>query len=258
MCVLAFAYKMPGLGQLVLLGNRDEQYARPTEALDFWPDRPDVLGGRDLQAGGSWMAIRNNGRFAAVTHIREGFATTGERSRGELVSQFVLGDEPALDFAARLPDVRQHYAPFNLLFGSTDDLYHFHSRTGQLTRVTPGLHTLSNASLDTAWFKTERLADHLRGLRAAPREEEAFAWLEDPQQAPPGRMPNTGIGSALERVLSSIFIVGRDYGTRASTLLVVSSRGDIAVSERSFGLAGKETGRRRYTLRPGPQPAGTR
>ncbi|TDR80414.1 NRDE family protein [Paludibacterium purpuratum] len=256
MCVLAFAYKMPGLGQLVLLGNRDEQYTRPTEPLDFWPDRPDVLGGRDLQAGGSWLAIRNSGRFAAVTHIREGYAGSGERSRGELVSQFVLGDEPALDYANRIASAREHYAPFNLLFGSTDDLYHYHSRSDQLSRVTPGLHTLSNATLDTRWFKTERLADHLRGLRAAPREDEAFGWLEDNTQAAPGYLPNTGIGSALERVLSSIFVAGRDYGTRASTLLIVSSRGDIAMSERSFGLAGKEIGRRRYTLRPGPsQPA---
>lgn len=235
----------------MLLGNRDELYARPAEALDFWPDRPDVLGGRDLQAGGSWLAIRNDGRFAAVTHIREGFAAAAERSRGELVSQFVLGDEPPLDYAARLADLRAHYAPFNLLFGSTDDLYHFHSRSGQLARVTPGLHTLSNATLDTPWFKTKRLADRLSGLRAAPREEDAYAWLEDATPAGPGQLPNTGIGSALERVLSPIFVVGRDYGTRASTLLIVSSRGDIAMSERSFGLAGKELGRRRYTLRPG-------
>jgi uncharacterized protein with NRDE domain len=251
MCVIAFAYKMPGLGQLVLLGNRDETYARPTTPLDFWPDRPDTLGGIDQQAGGSWLAITSSGRFATVTHIRDGYGVPGERSRGELVRRFVSGEDTPLEFAAWLASEKEHFAPFNLLFGGSDDLYHFHSRTNALTRVTPGIHTLSNASLDTHWFKTERLADHLRALRRMPSEDDAFAWLEDPQQAAPERMPNTGIGSALERVLSPIFVVGRDYGTRASSLLIVSSRGDIAFSERSFGLAGREIGRRRYTLRPG-------
>lgn len=258
MCVIAFAYKMPGLGQLLLLGNRDEYYARPTLPLDFWPDHPDTLGGIDQQAGGSWLAINSRGRMAAVTHIREGYGTPGEASRGALVRRFVTGEDNALDFAAWLAQERAHYAPFNLLFGATDDLYHYHSRTDTLTRVTPGIHTLSNATLDTHWFKTERLAEHLKPLRRAPSEEEAMRWLEDPTPAPPERLPNTGVGSALERVLSPVFVAGRDYGTRASSLLIVSSRGDIAFSERSFGLAGREIGQRRYTLRPGQVAPATR
>jgi len=251
MCVIAFAFKMPGLGQLALLGNRDEYYARPATPLDFWPDYPDTLGGIDQQAGGSWLAINSSGRLATVTHIREGYGVPAERSRGELVRRFVTGGENALDFAAWLAAEKDRFAPFNLLFGSTDDLYHYHSRTDALTRVTPGIHTLSNATLNTRWFKTERLADHLRALRRMPSEDDALAWLEDPVQAPPERLPNTGVGSALERVLSPVFVAGRDYGTRASSVLTVSSRGDITFCERSFGLAGREIGRRRYTLRPG-------
>lgn len=258
MCVIAFAYKMPGLGQLALLSNRDEYYARPATPLDFWPDHPDTLGGIDEQAGGSWLAISSAGRMAAVTHIREGYAVPAERSRGELVRRFVSGEEAPLDFAAWLAAEKDHYAPFNLLFGRTDDLYHYHSRTGALVRVTPGLHTLSNATLDTHWFKTERLADHLRALRRVPSEDEALHWLEDPTPAPPERLPNTGVGSALERVLSPVFVAGRDYGTRASSVLLVSSRGDITFCERSFGLAGREIGRRRYTLRPGQTAPATR
>lgn len=258
MCLIAFAYKMPALGQLTLLANRDENYTRPTTPLDFWPDHPSILGGLDQQSGGSWLAINSNGRFCAVTNIREGYARPGERSRGELVRRFVSGDENALDFARMLADERSHYAPFNLLFGQTDDLYHFHSRTGQLNRVTPGIHTLSNATLDTPWFKSERLAEHLRGLQRFPSESDAFGWLDDPTTAPTEHMPNTGIGLALERQLSSIFVAARDYGTCASMLLTVSGRGDVAFSERSFGLAGRETGRRRYTLRPGQSAPGPR
>lgn len=251
MCVIAFAFKRPGLGQLALLANRDEYYARESAPLEAWPDRPDILGGRDLKAGGSWLAISSAGRFATVTNIREGYARPGACSRGLLVRDFVAGEDDALTFAARLAEERDRYAPFNLLFGRTDDLYHFHSRTGQLTRLTPGVHTLSNATLDTPWFKCERLADSLRTLRGMPTEAQAYDWLADTEQAPPERLPNTGIGSALERTLSPVFVNARDYGTRASLLLMVSSRGDITFAERGFGLAGRETGRRRFTLRPG-------
>lgn len=256
--MIAFAYKMPALGQLLLLANRDENYARPTAPLDFWPDHPNILGGIDLKAGGSWLAINSNGRFAAVTHIREGYAKTGERSRGDLVRRFVTGEESSLDFAQSLAEQRNHYAPFNLLFGLTEDLYHFHSSTGQLIRLTPGIHTLSNATLDTPWFKCERLADRLQGITRVPSEADAFSWLEDPTTAPTEHMPNTGIGLALERQLSSIFVTARDYGTCSSSLLAVSGRGDVSFAERSFGLAGRETGRRRYTLRPGQSAPGAR
>jgi len=258
MCVIAFAYKMPGLGQLLLLANRDEFYARPTAALDYWPDQANILGGRDLQAGGSWLAISSGGRIAAITHIREGYAKPGERSRGELVKRFVSGAESVLDFVHSLTEERSHYAPFNLLFGAADDLYHYHSRSNQLTRITPGIHTLSNATLDTPWFKSERLAQHLEQLRRVPSDADAFAWLEDSAQPPQERLPNTGIGSSLERQLSSIFINARDYGTCSSTMLAVSARGDVSCAERSFGLSGRETGRRRYTMRPGQSAPGTR
>lgn len=173
MCVIAFAYKMPGLGQLALLANRDEYYARPTAALEYWPEHSNILGGRDLQAGGSWMAINSNGRFAAVTHIREGYAKTGERSRGALVRDFVCGAETPLDYLQRLALEHEHYAPYNLLFGDIDDLYFYHSRSGERVRLTPGIHTLSNATLDTPWFKAQRLAGHLGGLRRAPGEDQA-------------------------------------------------------------------------------------
>ncbi|HJV05990.1 MAG TPA: NRDE family protein [Chromobacteriaceae bacterium] len=255
MCVLAFAYKTPGLGQLLLLANRDEYYARPTAPLDWWPDAPATLGGRDLQSGGSWLLVDARGRFAAITNIRDGYARQGERSRGELVTRFVTGNEDPLAFAAWLKAEHGRYAPFNLLFGYTSDLYHFHSRGGQLGRLTPGIHTLSNATLDTPWFKSERLAEHLQTLRRPPAEDEALRWLADTTPAETWQLPNTGVGLALEKMLSPIFITGRDYGTRASLLLAVSARGDVTLTEQSWALAGREAGRRRYTLRPGSIPA---
>ncbi|WP_246542699.1 NRDE family protein [Paludibacterium yongneupense] len=242
---------MPSLGQLVLIANRDEYYARPSAPLDWWEDHPGTLGGRDLQAGGSWLAVDVRGRFAAVTNFREGYARTGERSRGELVERFVTSDMEPLAFAGWLKEECAHYAPFNLLFGQVSDLFHFHSRGARLERVTPGIHTLSNATLDTAWPKCVRLADHLRDLRRPPTDDQAFGWLEDTTAVPAHALPNTGVGSALERALAPVFVQHRDYGTCASMLVTVSARGDVAFAERRFGLAARETGRRRFTLRPG-------
>lgn len=251
MCIIAFAYKTPALGPLCLLANRDESYARPSLALDFWPDAPQVLGGRDLQAGGSWMAIDTRGRFAAVTHIREGRASPAPRSRGELVQRFVSGDEDPLAFAAWLKENAAQYGPFNLLFGPVGDLLHFNSRNRSLRRVAPGLHVLSNADLDTPWFKAEQLREQLATLQRPPQESEVLPWLMNPQAAPPERLPNTGVGSALEKMLSPVFIVGRDYGTRCSSVLNVSARGDVSFTEVSYGIGGRESGRRRHLLRIG-------
>jgi len=257
MCVIAFAYKSAALGPLFLIANRDETYARPSAPLGLWPEpHQNVLGGRDLQGGGSWLALDTRGRFAAVTNIRDGLRQQGERSRGLLVSEFVTGSMAVLAFAEQLKRERAHYAPFNLLFGMLDDLHHFHSSTGELVRVTPGIHTLANATLDTPWYKTKKLAQQLQACQRLPREDDALAWLADDAPAPPGQLPNTNIGLALEKTLSPVFIKGRDYGTRASLVLTAGARGDVSIIERSFSPAGRETGKVRRTLRIG-QPTRT-
>lgn len=252
MCVIALAYKTPHLGPLLLVANRDEFYARPSAPLDWWHDAPDILGGRDLQAGGGWLALDRRGRFAAVTNVRDGFARPAPCSRGELVQRFVSADDSALAFAEQLSATRTRYAPFNLLFGTLDDLYHYHSQYDQLQRLTPGIHTLSNATLDTPWPKCQRLAAQLAAQPRPPRPDEAFAWLADAEEAPVHALPNTGVGLALEKMLSPVLIRGRDYGTRASTVLTLNSRGEVTVSELTRQHGSWRESPRQFTLRPDP------
>ena len=145
MCVIALAYQTRLLGPLVLIANRDEAYARASAPLAWWDDAPDILGGRDLVAGGSWLALDKRGRFAAITNIRTGQPQQGARSRGELVPRFIDGDDSPLAFARALAQTRSQYAPYNLLFGEMRDLYHYNSQHDRLSRLTPGIHTLSNA-----------------------------------------------------------------------------------------------------------------
>src|SRR6202035_5668111 len=113
MCLIAIAHRVSKEWPLVIAANRDEQYARPTRAAHAWKENPEVIGGRDLRAGGSWLAVRRGGRFAAVTNVRgvgrggrfagvttvRGVGGEGGPSRGLLVSGFVLEDEPPLPYA---------------------------------------------------------------------------------------------------------------------------------------------------------------
>lgn len=252
MCVIAFAYKTAALGPLYLVANRDEYYARASAPLGWWPEpQSNMMGGRDLVAGGSWLAVDTRGRFAAVTNVRDGMRHQGERSRGLLVNEYVSGDDSPFLFVERLRAEVHRYAPFNLLFGQVDDLYHFNSVRGTFNRLTPGIHTLANATLDTPWHKTEKLRTALAGCHRPPRDDDALAWLADATPAEPGHLPNTGVGLALEKMLSPVFIRGRDYGTRSSLVLAASARGDVSMLERSFSPSGQESGRLRFTLRIG-------
>ena len=254
MCVIALAYKTPRLGPLVLVANRDELHARASAPLAWWGDAPDVLGGRDLEGGGSWLAISRHGRFAAVTNVREGQRHVGRRSRGELVRRFVEGRDDAQAFARQLAAERADYAPFDLLLVEIGDLYHFHSVRGTLARLTPGVHTLSNATLDTPWPKCRLLAGHLSAAVRPPAAAEAFEWLSDRSVPPVAELPNTGVGLAREKLLAPVLIAGYDYGTRASTLLTVGAGGRVALSELARTPGGGRGQLREFRLNLEPIP----
>jgi len=76
-----FAWKAHPDYPLVFAGNRDELHARPALAAGFWDDAPQVLGGRDLTAGGTWLGVTVTGRFAVVTNYREGLNPKRCRAR---------------------------------------------------------------------------------------------------------------------------------------------------------------------------------
>ncbi len=252
MCLIALAcHAVPGF-PLVLLANRDEQYARPSAPVDWWDDQPGILGGRDLQAGGGWLAIHRDGRLAAVTNVRDGRRYAGRRSRGELVTHFLTSEEPLTDFAGWLSRHGGDFAPFNLVFGRVDALYVYHSPTRELRRLTRGIHGISNGRPDAGWPKVERLNSHLRGLARLPAEDSVFEWLADREEAPLAQLPNTGVGAGLERLLSPVFIAGRDYGTRASSFLVVDAQGRVRFTEQSWH-AGRPDRRRPFQFRLEPR-----
>ncbi|MHC8397498.1 NRDE family protein [Pseudomonas sp. LB3P93] len=242
MCLIVFAWR-PGHAQpLIVAANRDEFYARPSLPLAQWPEAPQVHAGRDLEAGGTWLGIGANGRFAALTNIRDPHQPPSRKSRGELVAGFLLGDMPIDDYLSDVVRRSLEYAGFNLLIGNANELWHFNARASEAVMLPPGVYGLSNAGLDTPWPKLLKARAALEEVLEDPQPEALLALLNDPQTAPFAELPDTGVGLATETLLSSVFIASPTYGTRASTALIVQADGTRHMVERSFGPYGGHLG----------------
>lgn len=237
MCLLALSWRQHPHYPLLLAGNRDEFHARPTRTADYWPEHPQLIGGKDLQAGGGWLLASREGRWAALTNVRDGRAAPppGNHSRGELVLKAAA--QPIQQTLDWLQGNRQHYAGFNLLWGDSDQAWYCSNQDSQPARqLQPGLYLLSNAALNTCWPKTRRLQQAMQAWLAADRchPDTLFATLLDQTPAADGALPDTHVGLALERLLSPVFIAGTDYGTRASTLLWQDHTNRWFFHERSY------------------------
>ncbi|MHA6491984.1 NRDE family protein [Pseudomonas borbori] len=238
MCLIVFAWRPSHSLPLVLAANRDEFYARPSLPLAEWPEAPGVYAGRDLEAGGTWLGIGPDGRFAALTNIRNPRQPPRGRSRGELPLQFLrgpLGPQAFLqDAAKRAGD----YSEFNLLIGDHHQLWFLNSDARVPLQLQEGVYGLSNAELDTPWPKVEKAKAMLHECLISPNTSALLDLLHDGQQAKDAALPDTGVGLNTERLLSSIFIATRSYGTRASSVLISHSDGRRQLTERSYGPDG--------------------
>jgi uncharacterized protein with NRDE domain len=242
MCLLVFAWQPDAPERLVLVGNRDEFHDRPAAPADWWDNG--TVGGRDLRAGGTWMAAHRDGRFAVVTNYREPLEEgRGPRSRGELVTAFFERDATPAAFAREVAAHDHDYAGFNLLLGDPDELVYLSNRGRGPEALEPGIHGLSNHLLDTPWPKLERTAARFRTLLEHGADTGALLdMLADRTPASDGELPDTGIGPEWERLLSSPFIVSPFYGTRCSTVIRLPGNNTMEFTERRFDPAGEVTG----------------
>jgi len=234
MCILVLAWRDRPGDRLVLLGNRDEFHARRSAPADWWRDAPAVLGGRDLEAGGSWLGVSRDGRFAVVTNVREMRAAPPPQaiSRGELVQGFLTGAASPEAFAREATARGARFAGFNLIVGDRDDAWYASNRAAPRA-LEPGVVALSNATLDVPWPKVERLRQRFHAAREAG-DEALLDLLADRSPAADVDLPDTGLPLERERALSAAFVAGHDYGTRASYLLAIRDGGEARLIERSF------------------------
>jgi uncharacterized protein with NRDE domain len=249
MCLIAWNWQPHSSTPLLLLSNRDEFYARPTQALHWWEQtaRPsDVLAGRDSQAGGTWLGVSRCGRLAALTNYRTPEPVPADRpSRGELVAEFLGGQTSAEAFLHQLSPRSSHYNPFNLLVYDGTRLMGLQSQGSQLVALPPGIGAVSNANFHTPWPKLARLTQGLASQVEQPASADTLLpLLLDKQVANDAELPRTGIPLELERMLSGIFITSPHYGTRACSVVTVHSH-SIDFTEHSFDAQG-QTGKVRH------------
>lgn len=238
MCLILVAWHAHPHFPLVVAANRDEFYARPTASCTRWPNSPEIIGGRDLEAGGTWLGVSEQGRFAAVTNVREPGIAKGRLSRGELTRNFLESRQSpeaylaTLDFAA--------YSGFNLLISDGNSLYYASNRGPQAQRLAPGVYGLSNHLLDSPWPKLISARERFSlALDKLPASQHFFDILGDDEIVPDDQLPETGVPLEWERRLSAIFVRSQEYGTRASTLVTVNVEKSLFFEERNFGANGQ-------------------
>ena len=243
MCVLSLAIGSHPDWPLVLAGNRDELHARPAAALARWAEAPHVLGGRDLESGGTWLGVSEQGRLAVVTNIR-GFGPprADAPSRGLLARDYLVGEGRYARFGeADLPA----FNPMNLIVAGAGGVRFCSNRpVASIRELGPGIYGLSNADLDAPWPKTQKLkaalVDWLKGPE--PELEILFAALADETRPTDAELPSTGLDLDLERLVSPIFIRNQPYGTRCSTVVRIHASGRGEIAERRFGPDGNVQG----------------
>jgi uncharacterized protein with NRDE domain len=237
MCLIVFAYKSHPKYKFIFAANRDEFYDRPTKQADYWKDHPELLAGKDLQAGGTWMGITKQGRFAAVTNYRDLKNIKKDApSRGMLTLDFLNNDISAEQYYENIKPSLQDYNGFNLILGSIDELFYFSTHTNGVKKLEPGIYGLSNAVLNTDWPKVQKSK---AGLSILLKHDEVHPWellsiLNDTLIAKEEDLPDTGVGMEWEKVLSSIFIQSPKYGTRCSTAVIVDKENNLRFAEKTF------------------------
>lgn len=246
MCLIALSWRTHARYPLLIAANRDEFHARPADPAAHWRELPQVYGGRDRLQGGGWLAVSQRRRLAAVTNVRRMLPPNPRAlSRGRLVADFVRGEDSAPEFCEALMPHAQEYGGFNLLLWDGADLRFASNQggVGESRDVEPGIHVLSNASLDTPWPKSERLRIAMQQASAhdTPDIDALFTALADTDMAPDAALPNTGLEPERERWLSAPFIRGAEYGTRASTVVLIA-QDSLRFLERRFGPNGRADG----------------
>jgi uncharacterized protein with NRDE domain len=239
MCLIFLSVSNHPDYKLIVAANRDEFYQRETTPVHFWEDHPHILGGRDMEASGTWMAMSKNGKISMVTNYRDPQNINPKApSRGQLVSDYLEnGDAPE----AYLKDISSNgksYNGFNLVVGSPNELFYYSNYKGTVEKIEPGIHGLSNHLLNTPWPKVERGLEKMKHAMADSIIDpiKLFDVLYDSEIASDEKLPDTGVGVERERMLSSMFIKSPNYGTRCSTVVMVNQKNEVVYSERVYDL----------------------
>lgn len=234
MCLLTFKYKEDPNFPFIFLGNRDESYDRPAIGAHFWFDAPDVLAGRDLEAGGTWLGLTRQGKFAAVTN--QPFTNHDpleSRSRGSLLRRFLTQNLTLDDFTAELRDQRMYFQGYHLIYGWLDDLYFYDNVKDTNFRYEAGIHSLSNTKDDLSFHRQATSEKMMADWKGPVYDlDQMIRAFQDKQPNPNLRNYPADVPYEVAQRNSAIFIQGNEnFGTVSTTALIVNRQGEITLKE---------------------------
>lgn len=244
MCTLFFAHKAHPKYRFILIGNRDEFLNRPTQTAHHWTEKPAIFGGKDMQAGGTWLALHQNGRFSTLTNYRDPQNIRKDApSRGDLVVNFLENDTLPVDYMKSLQTTAHLYNGYNLLTYTKGELAYFSNVENEVKNLSAGIYAVSNHLLDTPWPKVAEnkalFAELIQQNDDFPIDK-AFSLLQNRATFPEERLPKTGVPPEWEKMLSALFIVSPNYGTRVSTIVLEDEVGNWYMEERTYHIENDE------------------
>jgi len=250
MCLIFLSVNHHPKYKLIVAANRDEFYGRKTAPAHYWEDHPNIVGGRDLEAQGTWMAMTKTGRIGMVTNYRDlSNINPNAPSRGKLVSDFLLSDAPADEYLKDIHESAAEYNGFNLILGNQEGLSYYSNYQSKIIKLEAGFHGLSNHLLNTPWPKVERgkhmMIPFLQHQQVRP--DLLFEILRDEKIAPDHQLPKTGLELERERALSAMFIKTPNYGSRCSTVILIDMDDNVNYVERVYNLETFEFSTKAFT-----------
>ena len=243
MCLLLLSYKTHPNYKLILAANRDEFYDRPAAPLQNWEDHPELFAGRDLKENGTWLGITKKDRIAAITNYRDmSKINYNAPTRGKLVTDFLLNEVTPEKYTSLLIENADIYNGYNLIYGSTEELFYFSNISKEPVKLPGGIYGLSNHLLNSPWpkvIKSKKIFSDLVN-ESYPSKDKLFDLLKDDEIYPDETLPETGLGKELERMVSPIFTVTEKYGTRCSSVIFADYDNNIEFTEKSYNNKTKE------------------
>ena len=251
MCLILFSLNSHPGYKLIVAANRDEFYNRKTAQAQFWDEHKNILGGRDLEAGGTWMGITTNGKIAMVTNYRDlKNLKLQAPSRGHLVSEFLMSNSNPITYINNVAKKGRVYNGFNLIVGTPNELYYYSNHREGVSPIPPGVHGLSNHLLNTPWPKVGNGIEAFDAVLQKPevKPDDLLDVLYNDTIASDSELPDTGVGLERERALSSMFIKSPGYGSRCSTIVLIDRNNTLTFVERTYEVTTFTYATRRFSF----------
>jgi uncharacterized protein with NRDE domain len=253
MCLILVAFRVVPDLDLIVGANRDEDLGRPTDPAGFWRDKPGILAGRDLVAGGTWLGLNQSGRFAAVANVHDGLPSDPKApSRGHLITRFLdadYSDTASGDPARMRSNELSEFNGFTMVAWDGRSLVLVTNR-GSSRVLAPGIHAVGNHAFG---YESPKIVRAKRLFSAAlgdfdGRVEKIMEILADPTDATPADVAGADPPGKWPEGPSAIFFRSGSYGTRSSSVVTVAEGFRATLHETSFGEDPKVITRRSYEI----------